>query len=104
MRSNFVRGVQEHRNPSKLDNPLATIEEIFQEKLATSNWLALVVPNPVILNLRTNTLHHLHAQPSIHPGPCSLICRFLKHEFDNLDECPTILLVLRFVRPFDDLI
>jgi hypothetical protein len=90
------------RVPVTLEVLLTTIEKVFAEELAASDWLAIGVGDSIVLSVCAELIHHLPAQPRVHLQPRRLANRLLDHELDNLNDRPAITLSLGLVRPTDD--
>jgi len=91
-------------HPTTLKVLFAPFEQVFAEQLTTCDGFALEIPDPIVLHLWANTLHHLAAKSGVHLGPPRLVGGLLKHQIDDLEECSAVLFFFRFVGSHDDLV
>lgn len=90
-------------DPFVLEAPLTAVEKVLVEELTAGDGLTIGVLDPVVVHVQANLLYHLPAQTSVHLEPRRLVHRLLEDEMDDLDEHPAVLLLLRPIRPRDDL-
>ena len=83
---------------------LTAIEEIFAKEVTTGDMLSVCILYSIILYLRRYLLHHLATETSVHLRVSGFIGGLLEDELNDLDERPTVLLLLGLVRPSNDLI